>query len=269
MLWSCVSHQKNFVIGLLLVAGCSDAKQQATFPQVEKKLNAQHQFKVHGCAINYNGTNLYMNSTVKPWIKALGKNYRKVDSTDGINLTNLYIYDEIGVRLVERKNDKQIDSFRFRLERPTHDIKKETEAEIEEELKKPDTEQVRSIFKDAIDVDGILVGAYPMHDEIRSKFHSKTWVSYNLTISCENNQKGEPFGVELSTSFNDPEVIDHMYFYNYLDSMSEEQKKQLYRRKDETGREVCDEYFDVITMKIVPRYCTAEELEEEKKKGNK
>ena len=67
-----------------------------------------------------------------------------------------------------------------------------------------------------IDVDGILVGAYPMHDEIRSKFHSKTWVSYNLTISCENNQKGEPFGVELSTSFNDPEVIDHMYFYNYL-----------------------------------------------------
>ena len=112
---------------MLLVAGCSDAKQQATFPQVEKKLNAQHQFKVHGCAINYNGTNLYMNSTVKPWIKALGKNYRKVDSTDGINLTNLYIYDEIGVRLVERKNDKQIDSFRFRLERPTHDIKKETE----------------------------------------------------------------------------------------------------------------------------------------------
>ncbi len=61
--------------------------------------------------------------------------------------------------MVERKNDKQIDSLRFRLERPEHDIKKETDTEIEEELKKPDTEQVRSTFKDAIDVDGILVGA--------------------------------------------------------------------------------------------------------------
>lgn len=189
-----------------------------------------------------------------------------MDSTDGANLTNLYIYDDIGVRLVERKNDKQIDSLRFRLERPEHNIKKETDAEIEEELKKPDTEQVRSIFKDAIDVDGVLVGAYPMHDEIRSKFHSKTRVSYNLTSVCNENQKGEEFGIELSTSFNDPEVIDHMFFYNYLDSMTEEQKKELGRRTDENGREICGEYFDVKTMKIVPSYCTPEELEEEKNK---
>nr|WP_032877597.1 hypothetical protein [Acinetobacter sp. ANC 3929] len=226
-----MSYSKKILLSflpLILCISCSNG-QSAAQPSADtegfiKKLNQQHRFKVHGCAINYNGTDLYMNSTVEPWIKALGKNYRKVDSTDGINLTNLYIYDDIGVRLVERKNDKQIDSFRFRLERPEHDIKKETDAEIEEELKKPDTEQVRSIFKDAIDIDGILVGAYPMHDEVRNKFHSKTRVSYNLTISCENDQKGRPFGIELSTSFNDPEVIDHMYFYNYFDSISDEEK---------------------------------------------
>ncbi|MFV5263165.1 hypothetical protein ACMUMS_06270 [Acinetobacter courvalinii] len=271
-----MNYSKKILLGFLpifLCMSCSNGQSTAqTDSDTEgfiKKLNPQHQFKVHGCAINYNGTDLYMNSTVEPWIKVLGKNYRKVDSTDGANLTNLYIYDDIGVRLVERKNDKQIDSFRFRLERPEHDIKKETDAEIEEELKKPDTEQVRSIFKDAIDVDGVLVGAYPIHDEIRSKFHSKTRVSYNLTADCNENQKGESFGIELSTSFNDPEVIDHMFFYNYLDSMTEEQKKALGRRTDENGREICGDYMDIKTMKIVPSYCTPEELEEEKKDTNK
>ncbi|WP_332606114.1 DUF7738 domain-containing protein [Acinetobacter sp. ESBL14] len=271
-----ISYSKKVLVGFLpiiLCMSCSNGQSAAqTNSDTEgflKKLNPQHQFKVHGCAINYNGTDLYMSSTVDPWLKALGKNYRKVDSTDGANLTNLYIYDDIGVRLVERKNDKQIDSFRFRLERPAHDIKKETNAEIEAELKKPDTEQVRSIFKDAIDVEGVLVGAYPMHDEIRSKFHSKTRVSYNLKADCNENQKGDVFGIELSTSFNDPEVIDHLYFYNFFDSMSEEQKKALGRRTDENGREICGDYMDVKTMKIVPSYCTSEELEEERKNVHK
>ncbi|CEI52016.1 hypothetical protein [Acinetobacter bereziniae] len=211
-----------------------------------------------------------MSSGVEPWLKALGKNYRVVESVDPINRINIYIYDDIGVRLVERIADKQIDSFRFRLERPSHDIRKETNAEIEEELKKPDTEQVRTIFKDAIEVDGVLVGAYPMHDEIRDKFRAKTSVSYNYTTAyCNDNQKGESFGIELSTSFNDPEVIDHMYFYNHLDIMTEDQKKKLYRRTDENGREICDEYFDIPKMKIVPRYCTQEELDDEKKQQSK
>ncbi|MFH4159045.1 DUF7738 domain-containing protein, partial [Acinetobacter bereziniae] len=199
----------------------------------------------------------------------LGKNYRVVETVDPINRINLYIYDDIGVRLVERKNDKKIDSFRFRLERPAHDIRKETDAEIEEELKKPDTKQVRSIFKDAIEVDGVLVGAYPMHDEIRDKFRAKTSVSYNYTVYCNDNQKGESFGIELSTSFNDPEVIDHMYFYNHLDIMTLEQKKQLARRTDENGREICGEYVDIKTFDILPNYCTQEELDDEKKQQSK
>lgn len=255
---------------LLLCISCSNG-QSTTQSKAEsegftKKLNAQHQFKVHGCAINYNGTDLYMSSGVEPWLKALGKNYRVVETTDPINRINLYIYDDIGIRLVERIADKQIDSFRFRLERPPHDIRQETDAEIEAELKKPNTEQVRAIFKDAIDVDGVLIGAYPMHDEVRTKFRSKTRVSYNYTAHCTDTQKGGSFGIELSTSYNAPEVIDHMFFDNHLDTMTEEQKKQLYRRKDETGQEVCDEYFDTIKMAVVPRYCTQEELDDEKQK---
>ncbi|MBJ9904261.1 hypothetical protein [Acinetobacter bereziniae] len=258
---------------LLLCISCSNGqsttKQDADTEGFIKKINPQHQFKVHGCAINYNGTDLYMSSGVEPWLKALGKNYRVVESVDPINRINIYIYDDIGVRLVERIADKQIDSFRFRLERPAHDIRKETDAEIEEELKKPDTEQVRSIFKDAIEVDGVLVGAYPMHDEVRDKFRAETSVSYNYTAYCNDNQKGESFGIELSTSFNDPEVIDHMYFYNHLDTMTLEQKKQLGRRKDENGREICGSYMDIKTMSVVPSYCTQEELDDEKKQQSK
>lgn len=258
---------------LLLCISCSNgqstAKSNTEAEGFVKKLNPQHQFKVEGCVINYNGTDLYMNSGVEPWIQALGKNYRVVETVDPINRINLYIYDDIGVRLVERIADKQIASFRFRLERPAHDIRIETDAEIAEELKKPDTEQVRNIFKDAIMVDGVLVGAYPMHKQIRDKFPSETRVSYSYTARCKDNQPGELFGIELSTSFDDPEVIDHMYFYNYLDTMTEEQKKKLYRRKDEKGQEICDEYFDIPKMKIVPRYCTQAELDDEKKQQTK
>lgn len=267
--------QKKLAVFLPLLMCISCSNGQSTTKQDDdtdgfiKKLNSQHQFKVEGCAINYNGTNLYMNSGVEPWLQALGKNYRVVETVDPINRINLYIYDDIGVRLVERIADKQIASFRFRLARPAHDIRKETEAEIAEELKKPDTKQVRSIFKNAISVDGVLVGAYPMHKQIRDKFFSETRVSYSYTARCKDNQPGELFGIELSTSFDDPEVIDHMYFYNYLDSMTEEQKKQLGRSKDENGREICGSYMDVKTMSVVPSYCTQEELDDEKKQQAK
>ena len=105
--------------------------------------------------------------------------------------------------------------------------------------------------------------------EIRNKFRSKTRVGYKLTADCNDNQQGKYFYIELSTSFNDPEVIDHMYFYNYLDTMTEEQKKQLGRRTDENGREICGSYMDVKTMSVVPSYCTQEELDDEKKQQAK
>lgn len=46
--------------------------------------------------------------------------------------------------------------------------------------------------------------------------------------------------------------------------MTEKQKKQLGRRQDENGREICGEYMDFKTMSILPSYCIQEELEDEK-----
>ena len=66
--------------------------------------------------------------------------------------------------------------------------------------------------------------------EIRNKFRSKTRVRYKVTADCNDNQQAKYFYIELSTSFNDPEVIDHMYFYNYFDSISDEEKK-IQRKK--------------------------------------
>jgi|GEM_PF-5479195 hypothetical protein len=45
-------------------------------------------------------------------------------------------------------------------------------------------------------------------------------------------------------------------FYHYFDTMTEKQKKQLDRRQDENGREICGEYIDFKTMSILPSYCT-------------
>ncbi|WP_353939549.1 hypothetical protein [uncultured Acinetobacter sp.] len=55
---------------LLLCISCSNG-QSTSNTEAEgfvKKLNPQHQFKVEGCAINYNDTDLYMNSEVEPWL---------------------------------------------------------------------------------------------------------------------------------------------------------------------------------------------------------
>lgn len=62
---------------IILCMSCSNGQPTAQTDSdtegFEKKLNPQYRFKVHGCAINYNGTDLYMNSGVEPWLKALGK----------------------------------------------------------------------------------------------------------------------------------------------------------------------------------------------------
>ena len=73
--------KKIFIIGLLMVAGCSDAKQQAVFPKVEKKLNAQHKIKVDGCQISYNNKPIDFNASLTEWLNVFGSNYRKVERT--------------------------------------------------------------------------------------------------------------------------------------------------------------------------------------------
>ncbi|MDR6541435.1 hypothetical protein ABIC56_003937 [Acinetobacter bereziniae] len=260
---------------LLLCISCSNGqsttKQDAETEGFIKKINPQHQFKVHGCAINYNGTDLYMSSGVEPWLKVLGKNYRVVETVDPINRINLYIYDDIGVSLMERQVDKKISMFGFYLPNPAHSIDLIETPQSIENKKLIGDESPKKRFQDAISINDILVGAYPMHDEIRSLFRAKTSVSYAYTADCteEQKDKGELFYVDLGTSFNEPEVIDNLYFYNYFDIMTLEQKKQLARRTDENGREICGEYVDIKTFDILPNYCTQEELDDEKKQQSK
>ena len=247
--------------------GQSTTQSKAESEGFTKKLNVQHQFKVHGCAINYNGTDLYMSSGVEPWLKALGKNYRVVDSTDVISKLKLYIYDDIGVSLMERQEDKKISMFGFYLPSPAHSLDLTETSQSIENQKLIGEESPKKRFKDSISINDILIGAYPMHDEVRNLFHAKSSVAYEYTVNCaeEQKSKGELFYIDLGTSYNEPEVIDNLYFYNYFDTMTEEQKKQLARRQDENGREVCGEYVDIKTFDVVPRYCTQEELDDEKK----
>jgi len=258
---------------LLLCISCSNGQSTAN-TEAEgfvKELNSQHQFKVEGCSINYNGTELYMSSGVEPWLQALGKNYRVVETVDPINRINLYIYDDIGVSLMERLLDKKISMFGFYLPNPAHSLDLIETPQSIENRKLIGEQSPKKRFQDAISINGVLVGPYPMHNAIRSLFQAETSVSYSYTADCSEEQKnqGESFLVHLGTSYGEPEVVDNLYFYNYLDSMTEEQKKKLYRRKDEAGQEICDEYFDIPKMKIVPRYCTQEELDDEKKQQMK
>lgn len=51
-------------------------------------------------------------------------------------------------------------------------------------------------------------------------------MSYNFTADCKDKQQGESFYIELSTSFDDPEVIDFMFFYNCFDTISDKEKER-------------------------------------------
>ena len=44
---------------------------------------------------------------------------------------------------------------------------------------------------------------------------------------------------------------------------------KLYRRTDENGYKDCCEYFDITKIKVMPLYCTEEQLLEEKNSKNK
>jgi hypothetical protein len=172
---------------------------------------------------------------------------------------------------MERQVDKKISMFGFYLPNPAHSLDLIETPQSIENRKLIGEQSPKKRFQDAISVNDVLVGPYPMHNSIRSLFRAKTSVSYSYTADCSEEQKnkGKYFYVNLGTSYGEPEVIDNLYFYNYFDTMTDEQKKKLYRRKDEEGQEICDEYFDIPKMKIVPRYCTQEELDDEKKQQAK
>ncbi len=124
---------------LLITTSCSNSQRthEVEPKTIHKKLNEKHQFKVQGCMINYNGTDLYMSSGVAPWLKALGANYRVVESTDVASKLNLYIYDDIGVSLMERQGDKKISMFGFYLPDPPNLIETPQDIENRKLMKHP------------------------------------------------------------------------------------------------------------------------------------
>ena len=219
---------KKFIFGLLLLSlsACSDAKQQAVMPKVEKKLNTQHQIKVDGCHISYNNKPIDFNAPLEDWLKVFGSNYRKVDRIkyphidydEGIPM-EYYIYDNVGLRLIYDTKAEKMEQVIFWLEQSkwNKDFAWETKEQYQTRMKDPDSAQAKQHFKDGIQVEDVIVGAYPMDQELRSVSRHRRGTSYYIWAKCKNGQNGKSFDIDLSTSYgNDPEVIDGMSFENMI-----------------------------------------------------
>ncbi|MCH7336530.1 hypothetical protein [Acinetobacter sp. NIPH 2699] len=217
--------KKIFVLGLLLVAGCSDAKQQATLAKVEKKLNVQHQIKVDGCQISYNNKPIDFNASLTEWLNVFGSNYRKVERTKHARMGRVdvpmeyYIYDDVGLRLIYDTKAERMEQVIFWLEQSkwNKDFAWETKEQYQARMKDPNSAQAKQHFKDGIQVEDVIVGAYPMDQELRSVSKYRRGTSYYIWAKCKNGQDGKSFDIDLSTSYdNDPEVIDGMSFENMI-----------------------------------------------------
>ncbi|MEB6676507.1 DUF7738 domain-containing protein [Acinetobacter haemolyticus] len=214
--------KKIFVIGLLMVAGCSDAKQQVAIPKVEKKLNTQHQIKVDGCQISYNNKPIDFNAPLTDWLKVFGSKYRKKNYMEYIyegkveTPKEYYIYDDAGIRLIYDVNNKKMEHVGLWVGQSkwNKDFAWETEDQYQTRMENPDSFQAKQNFKDGIQVEDVIVGAYPMDQELRSISRHRRGTSYYIWAKCKNGQAGESFDINLSTSYdNDPEVIDGISFY--------------------------------------------------------
>ena len=213
--------KKIFVIGLLMVAGCSDAKQQVVIPKVEEKLNTQHQIKVDGCQISYNNKPIDFNAPLADWLKVFGSDYRKVERIKygwehHIDVPmEYYIYDDVGLRLIYDTKAERMEQVIFWLEQSkwNKDFAWETKEQYQARMKDPDSAQAKQHFKDGIQVEDVIVGAYPMDHELRSVSKHRRGTSYYIWAKCKSGQAGESFDIDMSTSYsNDPEVIDGMSF---------------------------------------------------------
>ena len=215
---------KKIILGVLILSlsACSDAKQQIAFPQVEKKLNAQHKIKVDGCQISYNNKPVDFNAPLTDWLKVFGSKYRKKNYMEYIyegkveTPKEYYIYDDAGVRLIYDVNNKKMEHVGLWVGQSewNKDFAWETEEQYQTRMENPDSFQAKQNFKDGIQVEDVIVGAYPMDQEIRSISKHRRGTSYYIWAKCKSGQAGESFDINLSTSYsNDPEVIDSISFY--------------------------------------------------------
>ncbi|NAR17235.1 hypothetical protein GPS63_02750 [Acinetobacter haemolyticus] len=218
---------KKVILGLLILSlsACSDAKQQVVIPKVDKKLNTQHQIKVDGCQISYNNKPIDFNAPLADWLKVFGSDYRKVERIKygwehHIDVAmEYYIYDDVGLRLIYDTKAERMEQVIFWLEQSkwNKDFAWETKEQYQARMKDPDSAQAKQHFKDGIQVEDVIVGAYPMDQELRSVSKHRRGTSYYILAKCKNGQDGKSFDIDLSTSYdNDPEVIDGMSFENMM-----------------------------------------------------
>ena len=218
---------KKVIFGLLILSlsACSDAKQQAILPKVEKKLNPQHQIKVDGCQISYNNKPIDFNAPLTDWLKVFGSKYRKKNYMEYIyegkveTPKEYYIYDDAGIRLIYDVNNKKMEHVGLWVGQSkwNKDFAWETEDQYQTRMENPDSFQAKQNFKDGIQVEDVIVGAYPMDQELRSVSRHRRGTSYYIWAKCKNGQNGKSFDIDLSTSYsNDPEVIDGMSFENMI-----------------------------------------------------
>ncbi|TCM58046.1 hypothetical protein EC844_1542 [Acinetobacter calcoaceticus] len=210
-------------IAMITLTACSNAEQNS-IPVVEKKLNAQHQIKVDGCEISYNNKPIDFNQPLDGWLKVFGNHYRKVDYMDTAYMgavkvpKEYYIYDDTGIRMVYDLNNKKMEYVGFLLEHSelNHDFKSETAEEYQLRLKDPNSFQAKQDFKDGIQVEDVILGAYPMDRETRQISRNKRSTAYYIWAECKSGQKGESFDVNITTSLNQPEIIDGIDFFVIL-----------------------------------------------------
>ncbi|NHB59043.1 hypothetical protein G9F32_13620 [Acinetobacter sp. 194] len=202
---------------------CADAKQDQVTLKVDKKLNIEHTIKVSGCEIQYKDKKVNFNDSLQTWLKTFGSHYRAVNHTDytintGVEIPKTYyVYDDLGVRLIYNINGKKMEHMAFALERSILDqdfYREETTEEYNKRMNDPESYQAKKDFKDGILVEDVILGPYPMDDEVRRIASNRHSTEYNIYANCTKNQKdGEDFNIRVNSSFSNPEIITGFSFY--------------------------------------------------------
>lgn len=210
----------------LCLTSCVDAKQEKAALKVKKKINIDHPIKVIGCEIQYKDQKVNFNDSLDKWLKAFGSHYRAVNHIDftintGVEIPKTYyVYDDLGVRLIYNINANKMEQMVFALERSKFDqdfYREETSEEYNQRMSDAESYQAKKDFKDGILVEDVILGPYPMDDEVRRITNNRHSTEYNIYANCTKNQKnGEDFNIRVNSSFSNPQIITGFSFYVHV-----------------------------------------------------
>lgn len=219
-------HKFLVCLLVLCLTSCADAKRNNEALNVEKKINSAHPIKVVGCEIQYKDEKVRFNDSLETWLKVFGRDYRAVNHTDhtintGVDIPKTYyVYDNLGVRLIYNINAKKMEQIVFALERSKFDqdfYREETPEEYNQRMSDTESYQAKKDFKDGILVEDVILGPYPMDDEVRRITNNRHSTEYNIYANCKKDQKnGEDFNIRVNSSFSNPEIITGFSFYVYV-----------------------------------------------------